>query len=85
MAIVTEIVYSKAARKALMRSDKANLLREKISLLADHPETLANNITPLRGREEWRLRVQDWRVICVRDEQRVLIRDIAPRASIYED
>ena len=80
-----EIVYSKAARQALLRSNKRKLLFEKIGQLADAPETLANNVTQLRGREEWRLRVQDWRVIFVRDGDTLMIRDIAPRASIYED
>ena len=80
-----EIFYSKAARKALMRSNKRQLLAEKIALLADAPDDLANNVTQLRGRGEWRLRVQDWRVIFVREDDRLLIRDIAPRASIYED
>jgi mRNA interferase RelE/StbE len=80
-----EIVYSKAARQALVRSNKRKLLLEKISQLASDPQALANNVTQLRGREEWRLRVQDWRVIFVRQGDRMLIRDIAPRASIYED
>ncbi|MES2096701.1 MAG: type II toxin-antitoxin system RelE/ParE family toxin [Pseudomonadota bacterium] len=79
------IVYSKSARQALLRSNKRALLFEKIAQLASAPETLANNVTQLRGREEWRLRVQDWRVIFVRDGDTLLIRDIAPRSSIYED
>ncbi|OQW73631.1 MAG: addiction module toxin RelE [Proteobacteria bacterium ST_bin14] len=80
-----EIVYSKAARQALLRSNKRKLLLEKIEQLANQPESLANNITQLQGREEWRLRVQDWRVIFLRQGDSLLIRDIAPRASIYED
>ena len=80
-----EIVYSKAARQALLRSNKRKLLFDKIGQLASAPETLANNVTQLRGREEWRLRVQDWRVIFVRDGDTLMIRDIAPRASIYEE
>ncbi len=80
-----EIVYSKAARQALLRSNKRKLLLEKIEQLANQPESLANNVTQLQGREEWRLRVQDWRVIFLRQGDSLLIRDIAPRASIYED
>lgn len=80
-----EIVYSKAARQALLRSNKRKLLLEKIAQLAAQPEALSNNVTPLQGREESRLRVQDWRVIFIRQNDRLLIRDIAPRASIYED
>lgn len=80
-----EIVYSKAARQALLRSNKRKLFLEKIEQLANQPESLANNVTQLQGREEWRLRVQDWRVIFLRQGDSLLIRDIAPRASIYED
>lgn len=80
-----EIVYSKAARQALLRSDKRKPLLDKIAQLAAEPDALADNVTQLRGRGEWRLRVQNWRVIFIRDGDTLLIRDIAPRASIYED
>ena len=79
------IVFSRTAQKALVRSNKRKLPLEKIAQLASQPDTLANNITQLRGRDEWRLRVQDWRVIYVRQDDQLLIRDVAPRASIYED
>lgn len=79
-----EIRYSKAARKALLRSDKRAILSEKIELLAVDPNALQSNITQLRGRPEWRLRVQDWRIIFLRDEDGLLIRDIAPRGRVYE-
>ena len=68
-----------------MRSDKRKLLLEKIELLATDPDALANNITQLQGRSELRLRVQNWRVIFVRDDEGIMIRDIAPRGSAYED
>jgi mRNA interferase RelE/StbE len=80
-----EIRYSKEAKQALLRSNKRKLLLEKIALLADDPSALANNVTQLQGREEWRLRVQDWRFVYLRGEDVLLIRDIAPRSSIYED
>lgn len=32
-----------------------------------------------------RLRVQDWRIIFLVTEETILIRDIAPRSSVYED
>lgn len=79
-----EIRYSKAASQALLRSNKRKVLLEKIGLLASDPEALANNVTQLRGRPEWRLRVQDWRVIFVIEGDVLLIRDIAPRGGVYE-
>jgi mRNA interferase RelE/StbE len=79
-----EIRYAKSARQALMRSNKRDLIVEKIGLLATDPAALANNVTQLKGRPEWRLRVQDWRVIFVREGDTLLIRDIAPRGAAYE-
>lgn len=80
-----EIRFSKSARQALIRSSKRKLLLEKIKALAESPEALDNNITQLRGRPEWRLRVQDWRIIFLCEDDILLIRDIAPRSSVYEE
>lgn len=70
--------------KALLRSNKRTLIRQKIEELAHDPDSLAANMKRLQGRPEYRLRVQDWRVI-FRIEQNILwIDDIAPRGSAYE-
>lgn len=60
-----EIVYSKAAAKALRKTDKATyrLLLSKIELLAIEPEALAANIKKLTGTDTYRLRVGAWRII----------------------
>ena len=68
-----------------MRSNKRALLLEKIALLASDPDALRNNVAQLRGRPEWRLRVQDWRVIFLREQDGILIREILPRGSAYEE
>ncbi|MBJ7444730.1 MAG: type II toxin-antitoxin system RelE/ParE family toxin [Sphingobium sp.] len=79
-----DIRFSKAAMKALLRSNKRTLIRQKIEELAHDPDSLAANMKRLQGRPEYRLRVQDWRVI-FRIEQNILwIDDIAPRGSAYE-
>lgn len=49
--------------KALLRSNKRTLIRQKIEELAHDPDSLAANMKRLQGRPEYRLRVQDWRVI----------------------
>lgn len=70
--------------RALLRSNKRVLIRQKIEELAHDPGSLAANMKRLQGRPEYRLRVQDWRVI-FRIEQNILwIDDIAPRGSAYE-
>jgi mRNA interferase RelE/StbE len=79
-----DIRFSKTAMKALLRSNKRTLIRQKIDDLANDPSTLGANVKRLQGRPEYRLRVQDWRVI-FRIEQDILwIDDIAPRGSAYE-
>lgn len=70
--------------KALLRSNKRALIRQKIDELAKDPLSLAANVKRLQGRPEYRLRVQDWRVIFRIAEGVLWIDDVAPRASIYE-
>ena len=77
-----EIRFSKTATKALLRSNKA-ALRRKTEELADTPVEMIANVRRLKGRSEYRLRVQDWRVIFRVEEGVVWIDDIGPRGSIY--
>lgn len=70
--------------KALLRATKRLLIRQKIDELANDPESLAADVKRLQGRPEYRLRVQDWRVIFRVEEDILWIDDIAPRGSAYE-
>lgn len=79
-----EIRYSKHALKALLRSNKRRLIEQKINELATRPLAGNPNVTKLVGREEYRLRVQDWRVIFSVDGSILAIERIGPRSSIYE-
>jgi mRNA interferase RelE/StbE len=79
-----EIQFSKSAMRSLLRSNKRTLIRQKIGELAADPLAVSANVIRLQGRREYRMRVQDWRVI-FRIEQSILwIDDIAPRGSAYE-
>ena len=79
-----EVRFSRTAARALLRSDKRALLREKIDQLATEPFALSANVTRLKGRPEYRLRVQDWRVIFRLEDSILWIDDIGPRGTIYE-
>jgi len=81
---VVEIRFSKTAAKALVRSNKRLLIRQKIGELADDPLSLGSNVKRLQGRPEYRLRVQDWRIIFRIEGEILWIDDIAPRGSAYE-
>jgi mRNA interferase RelE/StbE len=72
------------AMRALVRSNKRTLIREKIGELAADPLSQSANVTRLQGRPEYRLRVQDWRVIFRIEGGALWIDDIAPRGSAYQ-
>jgi len=78
-----EIRFSKSAARALLRSDKRTLLRTKVGELADDPLSQSANVKRLQGRPEYRLRVQDWRIIFHIEDGILWIDDIGPRGSIY--
>lgn len=80
-----EIRYSSAASRALRRCDKRKLVREKIELLARDPLALSANVKRLTGREDYRLRVQNWRVLFEFGDGVVVIKDVLPRGAAYVD
>ena len=80
------ISYTKAAIRALRRmpANTAQLIRSKIEAYAIDPTSQANNVKALKGRDGFRLRVGDWRVI-LDDQGNVLaVLDIGPRGGIYD-
>lgn len=77
--------YAKAALKSLLRSNKRVLIVRKINELAVSPLASNSNVTKLVGRDEYRLRMQDWRVIFCIDGSILAIEQIGPRGSIYEE
>lgn len=70
--------------RALLRSSKRALIRQKIEELAADPLSLSANVKRLHGRSEYRLRVQDWRIIFRIENSILWIDDIGPRGSVYE-
>ena len=77
--------YSKAALKALFRSNKRRLIERKINELSESALGDNVNVIKLVGRPEYRLRVQDWRVIFCVDGSILAVEQIGPRGSIYEE
>ena len=76
---------SAAASRALRRSDKRQLITQKIIQLARDPLALSANVTRLKGRTDYRLRVQNWRVIFRIDGNDLWVDEIVSRGSAYED
>lgn len=80
-----KITISKVAGRELSRMP-ANVARRivaKIRQYAENPAAQANNVTKLQGRDGYRLRVGDWRVIFDVDEDGMTVLEIGPRGGIY--
>jgi mRNA interferase RelE/StbE len=80
------IAYKKAAIKALNRmpANMSALIRSKIEQYARDPESLTANVVKLQGRDGYRLRVGDWRVILDEDRIVLTILHIGPRGGVYD-
>jgi mRNA interferase RelE/StbE len=81
------IRYSKAAIKALsaMPANTARRIMAKVEQYAADPASLANNVKKLQGRDGYRLRIGDWRVIFDHDGVVLDGLQIGPRGGVYED
>ncbi|MEO8723462.1 MAG: type II toxin-antitoxin system RelE/ParE family toxin [Sphingobium sp.] len=79
------ITYMRVALKTLrkMPVDVAERIINKIEQYAADPASQANNVTALKGREGFRLRVGDWRVIMNDDGVVLAVLDIGSRGRIY--
>jgi len=84
---VYQIEYSKQSIRVLRRmpTNTAMLIRSRIETVAQDPFA-APGVKKLVGRDGYRLRVGDWRVLYFLDGQRlrVLVTEIGPRAGIYQ-
>jgi mRNA interferase RelE/StbE len=85
---VYKISYSKEAQKSLlgMPRNTANSIREKMNLIAASPYADHPNAKKLQGREGFRLRVGDWRVVYkIQNEQLIIVVvKIASRGEVYK-
>jgi len=79
------ILYSRLALKQLkaIPEPTASRIRAKIGQYAADPASLAGNVVRLQGREGYRLRVGDYRVIFDDDGNVLDVLGIGPRGSIY--
>ena len=66
-----------------MPLNTAKLIRSKIVQYAEYPTSQVRNVVKFQGRDGYRLRVEDWRVI-FDDHGNVLhIEAIGPRGGVY--
>ncbi len=81
------IRYTAAALKTLRRIPRntAGLIRQKVQEVAADPAS-ARNVKKLKGRDGYRLRVGDWRVVYDLDAGVLvlIVIEIGPRGGIYD-
>ncbi|WP_420645438.1 type II toxin-antitoxin system RelE family toxin [Candidatus Leptofilum sp.] len=82
-----EVTYKKQAEKMLLKlpDHLKKRIRQKMAIIAQDPFGQHNNVTKLKDRPGYRLRVGDWRVIyrIIDDQVCILVVKIAPRGSVY--
>jgi mRNA interferase RelE/StbE len=82
-----EISYTADALKTLRRMPRntADLIRRKVQEVAADPAK-ARNVKRLKGRDGYRLRVGDWRVVYDIEAGKLvlIVIEIGPRGDIYD-
>jgi mRNA interferase RelE/StbE len=82
------IEITRDASRVLLKMPRnvAVLIRSKIDALAADPYAPNNNVKKLKGSDDYRLRVGDWRVIYSLIDARlvIVVVRIAPRGGVYE-
>lgn len=81
--VVTTKSFAKALAKLPLIWQKR--IVAKIKEVAVDPYAPNNNLTKLQGRDGYRLRVGDWRVVYELQDKRLvmLVLDVGPRGDIY--
>lgn len=81
------IAFTRDAANVLRKMPRnvAHSIRGKLDALAADPHAPNNNVTKLQGRDGYRLRVGDWRVLYDLDDgiKVLAVKDIGPRGGIY--
>ena len=82
-----KVAFTKQAARTLRKipKDIATDIRKKVDQIAEDPYGFHLNVTRLKNREGFRLRVGDWRVIyeIQKDKVLVLVLKIGSRGEIY--
>ncbi len=86
--VMYEVIYAKSAKQSLNKMQPAKVAQiiSKIEEIALNPYDNHNNVTKLQGREGYRLRVGDWRILYSLNNNKLilLVLEVLPRGSAYK-
>lgn len=84
--MVWRVEYSRSAIRSLRKIPRsvAETIQQKITALAADPHAPNNDAARLQGREGYRLRVGDWRVLYELSDGRLVVLDVKPRGGAYK-
>ena len=80
-----QVILSKTAEKYFERLNEPTLSRIYNALAALGEEPPQGDIKKLEGREEYRLRIGNYRALFKIEPDKILITAIAPRGQIYKE
>ena len=84
-----QLLFLTSAKKEFKKLDSVaqKLIKEKLILLSENPDSVKNNIKALQGNHKgkFRLRVGDYRVILKKEDDRLIITiiSVGHRKDIY--
>jgi len=80
--------FTAESTKALRRMPRniAALILDKLNKLTANPSASNNNLKRLKGSNDFRMRVGDWRVVYTVENDRLVITvvRVAPRGGVYD-
>ena len=87
MTEMYRILYTRKALRTLrkMPREVAQRVQDRLEQIAKDPFDRHPNVTKLQGRDGYRLRIGDWRVIYELDttNRQLIVLVVGPRGSVY--
>ncbi|MFH1076545.1 MAG: type II toxin-antitoxin system RelE/ParE family toxin [Pseudomonadota bacterium] len=81
-----QVIIAPSVKKRLAKLDRAERERILQALFALKNDPVSQNVKPLKGRPEWRIRIGQWRVLLRVDKENLVFVAVtlASRGDVYK-